>query len=137
MQYILLDGPIDGKEDCLYLSVFCPRVGNVFEQGHCLKHLYTDRYLYFQRESKEGGLMKVLVYMHGGAFMFGTGSTIRPDYIMDKDDDLVFVAISYRVGPMGDYTAENAYLSHIKKRQVMYLLNSNLFLQVSSALTIQ
>lgn len=47
--------------------------------------------------------MNVLVYIHGGAFMFGTGNIAFPDYIL-QHDDIVYVSFNYRLGPLGKYT---------------------------------
>lgn len=46
-------------------------------------------------------LMNVFVYIHGGAFMFAAGNEAYPDYLM-QDGNVVFVAINYRLGPLGD-----------------------------------
>ncbi|XP_065212957.1 carboxylic ester hydrolase-like [Planococcus citri] len=70
--------PVKGDEDCLYLNVFTPKI--------------------LAANSSE--LMNVLVYIHGGAFMYGSGKNMNPDYIM-QNDDIVFVSINYRLGPLG------------------------------------
>lgn len=44
--------------------------------------------------------MDVLVNIHGGAFMFGNGAKVYPEYIM-QNDDLVFVSFNYRLGVLG------------------------------------
>lgn len=64
---------IKGNEDCLYLNVYKPN------------------------GSLNG--LNVIVYIHGGAFMFNAGGAHRPFYIMDKD--VIFVTINYRLGPLG------------------------------------
>jgi len=48
-----------------------------------------------------GGLMNVVVYIHGGAFQFGSGIQYGPQYLLDGDEDLVYVSINYRLGPLG------------------------------------
>ena len=45
--------------------------------------------------------MNVIVFIHGGAFQFGTGFGHGPHYLFDGDEDLVFVTINYRLGPFG------------------------------------
>lgn len=47
-------------------------------------------------------LLDVLVYFHGGAFMFGSGGIYTPDYIL-MNNDVVIVFVNYRLGPLGMY----------------------------------
>jgi carboxylesterase type B len=44
----------------------------------------------------------VIVNIHGGAFMFGSGSEIGPKYLLDKD--IILVTLNYRLGPLGKIT---------------------------------
>jgi bile salt-stimulated lipase len=50
-----------------------------------------------QLKNKE--TLPVMVYIHGGAFMFGGSEAYGAKYIMDRD--VVFVTINYRLGPLG------------------------------------
>lgn len=71
-------GDIMGSEDCLYLNVYTPEVPS-------------------PRTSKK----PVLLYIHGGGFMYGNG-TLRnndPDYFLEYG--IVVVTINYRVGVLG------------------------------------
>jgi carboxylesterase type B len=43
--------------------------------------------------------MDVMVYIHGGAWLAGTGSSYQPTYLLDKD--VVLVTFNYRLGPLG------------------------------------
>nr|KAF7425044.1 hypothetical protein H0235_007482 [Vespula pensylvanica] len=65
---------IIGNEDSLYLNV------------------YT---------SSLTGSKAVMVYIHGGGFIFGSGTeqVVRPDYFMNKD--IVLVTTNYRLGVLG------------------------------------
>lgn len=63
-----------GDEDCLYLNIYTPNV-------------------------KPQQKLKVLVYIHGGAFMFSLGGRYGPDIIMDRD--IIYVTVNYRLGPLG------------------------------------
>ncbi|XP_026275859.2 venom carboxylesterase-6-like [Frankliniella occidentalis] len=65
-----------GEEDCLYLNVFTPRL-----------------------PAAGAPLLDVLVWIHGGGFMFGGSSDWGPEFLLDKD--VVLVTINYRVGPLG------------------------------------
>lgn len=83
-EYYKKFNPIVGEEDCLYLNVFTPNIS---------------------RDAK----LDVIVYIHGGAFMFGSGDMFKPDYILDRTD-LVFVSINYRLGPFGFMTTEDGVI---------------------------
>lgn len=62
-----------GTEDCLYVNIYTPKI-----------HANLD----------------VLVYIHGGAFMFGAGASYQPHILLDKN--VVFVTLNYRLGPLGE-----------------------------------
>lgn len=49
----------------------------------------------------DGEFLPVMVYIHGGGFMFGSGSSIMygADYLVEKD--VVVVTINYRCGALG------------------------------------
>ena len=49
---------------------------------------------------KNTKLMNVLFYIFGGGFSAGYGGRMIPDYIL-QDEDIIFVGINYRVGPLG------------------------------------
>jgi len=65
---------IVGSEDCLFLNIFTKS---------------TD-----STEKKP-----VIVYIHGGAFTYGSGDAYLGDYIMDED--VVVVTINYRLSSLG------------------------------------
>uniref|UniRef100_A0A8D8QWX7 Carboxylic ester hydrolase n=1 Tax=Cacopsylla melanoneura TaxID=428564 RepID=A0A8D8QWX7_9HEMI len=71
-----------GQEDCLYLFIYTPWLPDK-------KQLLSDH-----------KLMDVIVYIHGGAFMFGGGSMYQPLSLLE-DHDVVFVSLNYRLGPLG------------------------------------
>lgn len=75
---MLLDN-YGGSEDCLFLNVFTPV-------------LPTET-----RHPK----LPVMVFIHGGAFTFGSGNTFLygPDYIVQEG--VVLVTLNYRLGPLG------------------------------------
>ncbi|CAL1681890.1 unnamed protein product [Lasius platythorax] len=68
---------IIGGEDCLYLNVYIPY--NI--------HRTTGN--------------PVMVWIHGGAYLVGSGNDTskRPDYLMAKD--VILVSINYRLGALG------------------------------------
>uniref|UniRef100_T1IIA8 Carboxylic ester hydrolase n=1 Tax=Strigamia maritima TaxID=126957 RepID=T1IIA8_STRMM len=62
-----------GQEDCLVLNVFTHNV--------------------------EKPLRKVMVFIHGGAFLVGSSSFSGPKRLLDRN--VVLVTINYRLGPLG------------------------------------
>jgi len=77
----LVPDKIVGSEDCLYLNVFT--------------------------KSLDASAKKpVVVFIHGGSFIFGSGSIAKGDYVMEED--IVFVSIQYRLGPFGFLTTADS-----------------------------
>uniref|UniRef100_A0A8D8SMT7 Carboxylic ester hydrolase n=1 Tax=Cacopsylla melanoneura TaxID=428564 RepID=A0A8D8SMT7_9HEMI len=70
---------VGGYEDCLYLSVYTPKS---------------------PQDGASNPKWDVIVYIHGGAFMFGQGYIYEPFPLLEKHD-VVYVSINYRVGPLG------------------------------------
>jgi para-nitrobenzyl esterase len=67
-------GPLD--EDCLYLNVFAP-------------------------QAQAGSRLPVMVWIHGGALIFGGGSLAIYDGSALAQRAVVVVTINYRLGPLG------------------------------------
>lgn len=66
---------VQGGEDCLYLNVYVP----ILEK--------TEKF-------------DVIVHLHGGGFMEGSGSSdTSPPYLMDRD--IIYVTIHYRLAALG------------------------------------
>ena len=73
------DGLLTGStEDCLYLNVYVPAVA---------RHPHRP--------------LPVAVWLHGGAFMFGSGAAcwFGPHFWMIHE--IILVTINYRLGPLG------------------------------------
>ncbi|KZC13030.1 Esterase FE4 [Dufourea novaeangliae] len=81
-QMDLLVRDIIGDDDCLYLNVYTPTI-------------------------EPGSKRAVMVWIHGGGFMYGNGNSdiYGPDYLIRKD--IVLVTINYRVGILGFLNLEN------------------------------
>ncbi|KAK4880294.1 hypothetical protein RN001_008440 [Aquatica leii] len=73
-----IDPRIEGKEDCLYLNVYTPKLSK-----KCNKKL------------------PVMVYIFFGAFIAGSGRSdyAGPEYLLDED--VILVTINYRLGVLG------------------------------------
>lgn len=65
-----------GKENCLHLSVFT-------------------------RDINPNKLKSVMVWIHGGAFIFGSNSKdfFNPEFLLRKD--IILISINYRLGAFG------------------------------------
>ncbi|XP_065211476.1 esterase E4-like [Planococcus citri] len=87
MQFSLLSDPLEavtGEEDCLYLNIFTPKLP----------------------QSSTQPLNDVIVFLHGGSFMFGSGNYVIPDYLLAMHD-VVFVYINYRLAMFGFYSTDD------------------------------
>ncbi|XP_034252085.1 venom carboxylesterase-6-like [Thrips palmi] len=71
-----------GEEDCLYLNVYTPKLA-----------------------APGAPLLDVLVFIHGGGFMYGASADWGPELILDRD--VVLVTINYRLGVMGFLSTED------------------------------
>lgn len=68
-----------GDEDCLYLNVYTPKL-----------------------PSEDTPLLPVMVYFHGGGFIFGNGtddSIHGPDFLIEKN--VIIASLNYRLGILG------------------------------------
>ncbi|XP_043235654.1 juvenile hormone esterase-like [Amphibalanus amphitrite] len=76
-----------GQEDCLFLNVYSPRLP----------------------ESKEEKGLPVMVWVHGGGFISGSGDDdiFGVDYLLDED--VVVVTFNYRLGVFGFITTEDGF----------------------------
>ncbi|XP_017776975.1 PREDICTED: venom carboxylesterase-6-like [Nicrophorus vespilloides] len=84
MQYYQYTKPGDdfviGDEDCLHV--------NVYTKSTNPKHLKN-----------------VIVFIHGGAFMFNSGGSYGERFLMDYD--VIYVTFNYRLGPLGFLSTED------------------------------
>ncbi|XP_046977394.1 juvenile hormone esterase-like [Vanessa cardui] len=80
---------IVGQEDCLYLNIYSPFIGN--------------------DPIPERELLPVMVFIHGGGWMCGDGTTqmYGPEHLLDRD--VLFVAMNYRLGPLGFLSTQDEH----------------------------
>ncbi|CAL8125459.1 unnamed protein product [Orchesella dallaii] len=99
-----------GDEDCLFLNVYVPE-----------KHMKSE---------SELSKLPVMVWIHGGAFIFGDGGGYGPEYFMESED-VILVTFNYRLGVFGFLsTGDDATTANIGLRdQVMALqwVKDNIF----------
>ncbi|ODN06368.1 Venom carboxylesterase-6 [Orchesella cincta] len=79
IQYNVFWNSTEGTEDCLYLSIFTPKLPT---------------------SENEKSKLPVMVYIHSGGFMFGRGAQFRGDYLMEHKN-VVLVVFHYRLGSLG------------------------------------
>nr|AGT95756.1 carboxylesterase A5 [Locusta migratoria] len=74
----LISGSCIGNEDCLFLNVYTPMT-----------------------EHSSGDLKPVMVWIHGGGYIMGSGNAdfYGPDYLLEHD--VVLVTLNYRLGVLG------------------------------------
>ena len=84
IQYGETGAGIIGEEDCLFINVFIPRLPNV------------------------AATLPVMVWVHGGGFMFGNGN-LNPFHLLNKE--VIVVSMNYRLGLMGFMNLNNTVVS--------------------------
>lgn len=96
----MFEGASATKEDCLVLNIYTHNVINICT--HFNINFFNNNHTLLQTSSING-LKPVMVWIHGGGFMTGSGNGetdfYGPDFIMDRD--VVLVTINYRVGVLG------------------------------------
>ncbi|XP_050074308.1 venom carboxylesterase-6-like [Anopheles maculipalpis] len=71
---------LEGVEDCLFLNVYTRSIDPTAQ-------------------------LPTIAFIHGGAFMFGTGNFYEPDHIMRGQ--MILVTLNYRLGPLGFLSTED------------------------------
>lgn len=86
-----------GGEDCLHLNVYTKQLtsGNKHFAQKATEATKDDA------KSTSGPRSPVMVFFHGGAFMFGSNTKdfYSPEYLLRKD--VVLVVVNYRLGALG------------------------------------
>lgn len=79
---------IHGSEDCLYINVFTPTQ--------------------LSENNNNNNMLDVIVFIHGGAFMFLSSSYFGSSILLERD--IVLVTLNYRLGPLGFLSTEDSVL---------------------------
>ena len=84
-------------EDCLYINVYVPKVSRI---GVVCGVLILD-FAGWQKVPDDEGAKAVMVWIYGGGFMFGKGSSVfyGPDYLLERD--VIVVHFNYRMNVFG------------------------------------
>ncbi|ODM96735.1 Esterase E4 [Orchesella cincta] len=89
-----------GDIDCLFLQIYVPE-----------KHF---------KNGDGSSKLPVMVFIHGGGFIFGDGNSYGPEYFMENED-VILVTVNYRLGIFGD-TGDDTIKANIGlKDQIMAL----------------
>lgn len=89
-----------GVEDCLHLNVYTKqKIGSYQAPSEKASKDVTDSISFAPDRT---ALLPVMVFFHGGAFMFGSNAKdlYNPEYLLRKD--VVVVAVNYRLGAFGE-----------------------------------
>lgn len=96
--------PWEGIRPALRLGKQCPQVmGGKLKPGQFDNATYGEDCLHLNIHAPEGGapgLKPVMLWIHGGAFMAGSGGTYDGSALA-REGDVVVVTINYRVGVLG------------------------------------
>lgn len=89
----------------MFLNVFAPQVrptDKFIDMNFSVGGVLLIIIIFFHlKETRDEEKYPVLVFIHGGAFMMGSGkSTVLKPHNM-LNNDIVLVLINYRVGPFG------------------------------------
>ncbi|NXY72310.1 NLGNX protein, partial [Glareola pratincola] len=86
----------DQNEDCLYLNIYVPTEDGKYSKDHTAVHSPVLHGNIHDQNSKK----PVMVYIHGGSYMEGTGNMIDGS-ILASYGNVIVVTLNYRLGVLG------------------------------------
>ncbi|KAM4621126.1 neuroligin-3a isoform 8-T8 [Polymixia lowei] len=90
----------DQNEDCLYLNIYVPTEDGEWthakKQGEDLSDNDGDE----DEDIRDTGAKPVMVYIHGGSYMEGTGNMIDGS-VLASYGNVIVITLNYRVGVLG------------------------------------
>ncbi|XP_071779136.1 neuroligin-3a isoform X5 [Centroberyx gerrardi] len=84
----------DQNEDCLYLNIYVPT-----EDGECVDAA-EESWMPREEDIRDTGAKPVMVYIHGGSYMEGTGNMIDGS-VLASYGNVIVITLNYRVGVLG------------------------------------
>lgn len=94
-----------GSEDCLHLNVYTKMLSADDKKTLQPQSAKTsdNESIDKSHKSSKAQQVPVMVFFHGGAFMFGSNAKdlYNPEYLLRKD--IVLVVVNYRLGSLGKF----------------------------------
>ncbi|XP_061090723.1 neuroligin-3a isoform X4 [Conger conger] len=87
----------DQNEDCLYLNIYVPTEDGDITKLH---HQSTLNEFPHLQNIRDTGAKPVMVYIHGGSYMEGTGNVIDGS-VLASYGNVIVITLNYRVGVLG------------------------------------